>query len=201
MLRRNAKSQGANVTGRIETIGTEETPGSIRLANGVNALFETSEVLLYGTKGLAVGQLVTFDLEKGNPPKALNISLEKQHYTPHGTEKRPQGVRYLGFDQKDNVRGYKFESLSPEETQMVIVTVDMALFAKHRVGIQDGPALCLRLVMAEEWPPKQRSLTDEEMLAHLARRPVRAKASSGRWTRRAPKADSPWRGTRPRPSS
>jgi hypothetical protein len=83
----------------------------------------------------------------------------------------------------------------------VIVTVDMALFAKQHVGIQDGPALCLRLVTAEEWPPKQRSLTDEEMLAHLARRPVRPKASSGRWTRRVPRADSPWRGTRPRPSS
>ncbi len=185
------------MTGRIETVSTKENPGSIRLSNGEVVIFDTWAILLYEAKSLTVGQLVTFDLRKGRPSRALNISLEKQHYTGHGSEKRPQGVRYLGFEQEGNIRAYRFDSPESEATQTVTVTVDLALFAKHQVGIQDGPALCLRMVTAEDWPPQQLAVTDQEMLDHVAQKPSRAKPASGRRNRRSAIANLPWRGTRP----
>jgi len=186
------------MTGRIETLGTEDTPGSIRIEGGVCALFDASEHLTHSASGLAVGQLVTFDLQKGSPPRARNISIEKAHYNSRGAEKRPQDVRYAGFQQKGNVRAYLFESVKADgETQTATVAVDLALFAKHHVGIQEGPALCLGLVMAKmhgsetesDLPPEQ-SLGDTDMLTYLARRAASSKASSSRKAKRPRAAGS-----------
>jgi cold shock CspA family protein len=173
------------MTGRIEVLDTEDTPGFIRSEDGVVVHFHVSDVAVRYAGDLAVGQLVTFDLERGNPPRAFNVKIEKQHYTTHGAEKRQQPVRYLGFDQTGNIRAYKFERLSPGgERQTATVSTDLALFLTHNVGLQDGPALCLRLVTAEldaadsdSQLPFQRLLTDADMLAHLASRPVAEKRS------------------------
>ena len=78
------------------------------------------------------------------------------------------------------MRTYRFEQLEPgQDTSTFTITADLALFAKHRVGIQDGPALCLHLIAAEidrsgatlgaQW---NRRLSDEDMVAHLASRPA-----------------------------
>jgi cold shock CspA family protein len=171
------------MTGRIEVLDTEDTPGLIRSEDGAVVHFRLSAVVVRHAEDLAVGQLVTFDLERGSPPRAFNIKTEKRHYTTPAAEKRQQPIRYLGFDQIGNVRAYKFERHSPGgETQTATVSTDLALFLTHRVGLQDGPALCLRLVTAEldgacagGRVPFQRSLTDADMLAHLASRPVAEK--------------------------
>lgn len=196
------------MTGRIEVLDTESTPGFIRAEDGVVVHFRLSEVATRYARDLAVGQLVTFDMENGNPPKAFNIKIEKRHYTSHGVEKRPQPVRYLGFEQMGNVRAYKFERLSPGgERQTATVSTDLALFLAHHIGLQDGPALCLRLVTAEldgidpdSRLPFQRLLTDADMLAHLASRPVAAKRSHTIRTNFANSSAGKhvWRGSGPR---
>jgi hypothetical protein len=51
-------------------------------------------------------------------------------------------VRYLGFDQQQNVRSYRFELM--EEGQPIrrfTVNADLALFLAQRVSIQEGPDL------------------------------------------------------------
>jgi cold shock CspA family protein len=199
------------MTGRIEVLDTEGTPGFIRSEEGMVVHFQLSQVAVRHAGDLAVGQLVTFEMEKGNPPKAFNIKIEKRHYTTHGAEKRQQPVRYLGFEQTGNVRAYKFERLSPGgEKQTATVSTDLALFLTHHIGLQDGPVLCLRLVTAEldgidsdSRLPFQRSLTDADMLAHLASRPTAEKRSRSIRSNLASAnaGKHVWRGTGPRSSS
>lgn len=64
----------------------------------------------------------------------------------------------------------------------------MALFTKHRVGIQEGPSLCLQLLIAaldasasSVEPLSPYALTDPEMLVYLENRPAPGERSgSGR---------------------
>ena len=52
-------------------------------------------------------------------------------------------LRYLGFDQSQSARAFRFEIIEKGAgTRQTVVTADMALFLQHRVGIQDGPTLC-----------------------------------------------------------
>jgi len=58
--------------------------------------------------------------------------------------------RYLGFDQLQNARGYRFEAVSKgDPVRQFVVTVDLALFREHRVGIQEGPSLCAHKLAAD----------------------------------------------------
>ena len=51
-------------------------------------------------------------------------------------------VRYLGFDQQQNARSYRFEVTEEgQPTKRFTVNADMALFLVHRVSIQEGPTL------------------------------------------------------------
>jgi hypothetical protein len=88
-------------------------------------------------------------------------------------------LQYLGFEQTGTIRAYHFKRIScGEETREFIVNADLALFLKHHVGIQEGPALSLRLLSSgplssvpASWPPSQ-SLSQGDILAHLARQPA-----------------------------
>ena len=52
-------------------------------------------------------------------------------------------IRYLGFDQSQNSRIYRFDVHTAErQTKQVFVTADLAVFRNHSVGIQEGPQLC-----------------------------------------------------------
>ena len=52
-------------------------------------------------------------------------------------------IRYLGFDQRENSRVYRFEMRTDGRlTKQVSVSADIAVFRNHGVGIQDGPFLC-----------------------------------------------------------
>lgn len=51
-------------------------------------------------------------------------------------------IRYLGFDQRQNSRVYRFDVRTDGQlTKQVSVTADMVVFRDHRVGIQEGPIL------------------------------------------------------------
>ena len=51
-------------------------------------------------------------------------------------------LRYLGFDQRQNSRVYRFDVRTngrlPKE---VSISADISIFRDHRVGIQEGPVL------------------------------------------------------------
>jgi hypothetical protein len=169
------------MTGKIKQLNTESASGCIDAENGLKLHFDSSAVLAYDATFLAVGQLVTFDLEKGSPTRAVNICVQRTRPVPHVEGKREtNSLRYMGFDQVASIRSYKFERTAMgEETEMFIVTTDLTLFAKHHVGIQEGPTLCLHLLTAElatagvaERPHFQCSFTEQNMLSHVASRPI-----------------------------
>lgn len=82
-------------------------------------------------------------------------------------------LRYMGFAQASNTREYKYDALvQGEVTQHFVVSADLALFQKYRVGIQEGPALCMRKLSADlaGTPLTRHELTDEDLLAFAAAR-------------------------------
>lgn len=177
------------MTGRIKSLSTMLPSGFIRTDSGVNVHFDRSAVLPAGAIELVAGQLVTFDLDGGRWPAAINVRVVGQSQAAPSAP--PKGsaatcLQYMGFDQTGTIRAYRFKRvLRGEETREFIVDADLTLFVKHHVGIQEGPALSLRLLSAGanwsvpgEWPLSQ-SLSDVDMLAHLARRaaagPVRGR--------------------------
>jgi cold shock CspA family protein len=181
------------MTGRINSLSVLSPSGFLTADNGVNLYFDASAVLPDRGAGLAIGQAVTFDLDGSKPPSAVNVRVTARvDSTRRVTKSNPDGshLQYMGFQHVGSIRVYRFKRVTRgEETREFVVNADLALFAKHHVGIQEGPALCLNRLLsatadlsgATVWPPSQ-SLDDQDMLALLARRPVPgAKASSKRF--------------------
>ena len=166
------------MTGRIKLLTAGSSSGVIETDNGSRLYFDACAVLAYDVAGLSVGQLVTFDNENGMGRRAVNICVQRPHQAAPIEKKRKESVlRYMGFDQAKAIRTYRFERTSVgEDTQMFTVTTDVTLFAKHHIGIQEGPALCMRLltVGTEDLavPPLQRALTEEDLVTHLASKPA-----------------------------
>ena len=82
-------------------------------------------------------------------------------------------LRYRGFHQERNRRLYNFDG--PGDVQTVVrfvVSVDMSLFLKHHVGIQEGPALCAQKLTADLEAQHQgdHELTNEDLVAYTSRR-------------------------------
>jgi hypothetical protein len=51
-------------------------------------------------------------------------------------------IRYLGFDQRQNARAYRFEVREKGlPNRQLAVIADMDVFRNHSVGIQEGPTL------------------------------------------------------------
>jgi len=51
-------------------------------------------------------------------------------------------IRYLGFDQRQNSRVYRFDvRIVGQLTKEVSISADISIFRDHRVGIQEGPIL------------------------------------------------------------
>ena len=105
-------------------------------------------------------------------------------------------LRYAGFDQLLNKRSYKFEAALPDRTTAhYVVSVEINLFLKHHVSIQDGPSLCATKLTAdlEANLDGVHELTNQDLLAYAA----------GRAAKEALKADlrrsKPHRRTTPPP--
>ena len=181
------------MTGRIRRLANGNETGSIQAEGGLNVSFDHSAVLAYDLDHLAVGQMVTFELDNGTPSIAVNIlSITSRS----GQRRRePDCLRYTGFEQSGSIRIFRFEQIVPgEERKVFLVTADLDLFTKHHIGLQEGPALCLRLLTTDSDAPAQNgpqlrcSLSDRDMLAHIARRPAPRKRTQ---PRRNPRPSAP----------
>ena len=111
-------------------------------------------------------------------------------------------VRYLGFEQQQSARSYQFDVVEEgQPPKRFIVTADLSLFHTHRVGIQEGPALCASKLVAdlERDFAGAHELTAEDLLSYVN---ARSLAEAKREMRRAPRRSSPaqerppWRGSR-----
>jgi len=170
------------LTGRIKSLSSMSPSGFITADNGLNVYFDSSAVLPAGAAGVTVGQAVTFDLDGSKWPTAINVCLAAQlQGAPSTPRKSAAGtyLQYLGFEQTGTIRAYRFKRISRgEETREFIVNADLALFLKHHIGIQEGPELSLHLLSpgadscVPDSCPSSRSLSQQDMLAHLARRPA-----------------------------
>jgi cold shock CspA family protein len=170
------------MTGRIKSLDMANGSGVITAEDGLMVGFCPSAVLAYDIPTLAIGQAVSFDLDDGRCPKALNIYVQwaSQAVDAKGRHLQITRLRYIGFEHRGNIRAYLFESLAPgTEKRKFTVNADLALFTRHHVGMQEGPALSLHLLVEEldaEGTAAQASfkcsLTDREMLAHVASRPA-----------------------------
>jgi len=84
-------------------------------------------------------------------------------------------LRYLGFDQTQNTRAYRFEGIEKgEPTLQFVVTADLAMFLKHRIGIQEGPGLCARKLASDVQVPHPENieLTNDDLRAMVDARAV-----------------------------
>ena len=104
-------------------------------------------------------------------------------------------LRYMGFDQAENIREYKFEGIDAGETaEHFVVSADLALFTKYRVALQDGPALSLKRLSADLETPQQlpHQLTNGDLTAYIADRAAAAeRKTSSRKSRNPPRIDMP----------
>ena len=90
-------------------------------------------------------------------------------------------LRYIGFDQAQNTRVYKFDGRAEDKSAIrFAVSIDMALFLRHHVGIQEGPTLCAQKLTADFVAQHrgEHELTNEDLAAHVAER-IAAKARKG----------------------
>jgi hypothetical protein len=111
--------------------------------------------------------------------------------------------RYLGFEQSQNARSYRFDVTETGGTiRHFVVTVDLALFHTHHVGIQEGPSLCAQKLAAdlEACINGVHELTTEDLQAYVGKRAAaeaqRLEMRKGgfRRTKNPPiPSQSPWR--------
>jgi len=170
--------------GRIKNLSASSRSGFIEAENGQTVYFAGSEVWEHDFPFLTVGQAVSFELQSGHWPKASNVHLFEDRHPQHVPESRPQAapiqLRYVGFNQDQQTRSFRFQVIvAGEPTRDYVVTADVRLFQKHHVGIQEGPALCARILLAQlaaSNEQRQRSMSavlcEKDLIAHVASRVV-----------------------------
>jgi len=106
-------------------------------------------------------------------------------------------LRYMGFDQAQNTRAYRFKGIANgEPAAYFIITADLALFLANRISIQEGPGLCAHKLAADLLSalPGNHQLTNADMIAHTdARALIEARKAESRKNgvrRRAAAADA-----------
>lgn len=185
------------MTGTIVQLAPATQSGVIRAEDGSRVLFSASAVA-GGFDTLALGGRVRFDCDRACSQVTAVRALPEPALSD-----APLDLRYVGFDQAQNVRHYKFDAIARgQSTRRFVITANMALFLKHRVAMQDGPALCLRKLLSdlETSPSSSRhELSDGDLLAHAAARAaaLERKARPSRALidrhRHGPPPPGPWR--------
>jgi hypothetical protein len=189
------------VTGAIEELNNHRRSGSIRAIDGRLFTFFDSAVLGEQFDFLKLGQQVSFETGLGQELRnadRVRPKIARAGSSPVPTTERPAAgpvlasgtpahFLYTGFDQPKGVRHYKFSAVATgQATIEFIVSVDMALFLKYRVGIQEGPGLCLRK-LAQAIPDAssmQGQLTEGDVVAYVSDRAAavaRNLERRGRW--------------------
>ena len=167
--------------GTITRFSKLNTSGAIRSEEGENFDFDQAGVLTYDAPGLAEGKFVQFQAVGLAPCKAINVSLQPPAAVHPGADryKEIRQLRYVGFLHLENLRHFRFERITPgAPTQSFEVTANLDLFHTMRIGIQEGPALCMRVIAAEleagrNWEDLACCpLTQQHMRDYLASRPV-----------------------------
>jgi len=116
-------------------------------------------------------------------------------------------VRYLGFEQQQNSRTYRFEVIEKGQApRRFVVTADLALFLTHHVGIQEGPTLSAAKLTADldKNFDGAHELTGDDLRSHANARTLAEahRAEMRKGTRRRPTPSpsaapgeerSPWR--------
>jgi len=116
-------------------------------------------------------------------------------------------VRYLGFEQQQNSRAYRFEVMEKGKTpRRFVVNADLSLFLANHVGIQEGPTLSANKLTAdlEKNVEGAHELTGDDLRSHANARTLaeaqRAEMRKGVRRRPTPSAAaatgeerSPWR--------
>jgi hypothetical protein len=79
----------------------------------------------------------------------------------------------MGFDQARNIRSYRFDRIGHgETTRRFVVAVDLGLFLKHHVGVQEGPSLCFHKLSGEGTPDlvaqEAQELTNDDLVAYVS---------------------------------
>jgi hypothetical protein len=142
--------------GRISSLDIPHLSGVIKAENGLSVRFEHSALMAYDATALTVHQLVSFDIETGAAPRAVNVCVRRELQRRTSREESHRDhvrLRFMGFEQKGTSRDYRFDQVSVSGDSIRLnVTVPMALFTKYHVSIQDGPALCLQVLNAEPAP-------------------------------------------------
>jgi len=106
-------------------------------------------------------------------------------------------LRYMGFEQKQNTRAYRFDGVANgRPTVHFVVTADLALFLANRIGIQEGPTLCAHKLSSapERGTDTNVVLTNDDLRAHAdARSMAEARKAEARrmGPRRRPPAAQP----------
>ena len=124
---------------------------------------------------------------------------------------RPEGelveIRYVGFEQRQNSRVYRFDVHTDERvTKQVSVMADIAVFRSHGVGIQEGPFLSGNKLIADlkrGWEGEH-ELTSADVRAYADAKALDGVQRAG--TRKAPgrrpgvqpeaQQNTPWRNFR-----
>ena len=102
-------------------------------------------------------------------------------------------IRYLGFDQRQNSRVYRFDVRTDGQlTSQVSVTADMAVFRNHSVGIQEGPFLSGNKLTAAD----VRAYVDAKALTDAQRAGARKAPRRRPGVQAEGQKNSPWRNCR-----
>ena len=166
------------MTGVITAVDLSAGSGLITAENGSKVVFDTGAVMAYDRNILAVGQMVAFQTSGRDGNHAIDVSIEARPHYPAAADSVHEALRfrYVGFDQSGSTRAYRFERRSPgEQTQILVVRASLPLLLLHHIKLQEGPGLCLGVLLHEMGPdaglPRDRCLTEQNVLDHLANLP------------------------------
>ena len=147
------------------------------LGSRSNFDFDLAGVLTYDVAALAEGNSSISRLPAVRPAKpSTSRSNPPPPFIPGADRyKEITQLRYVGFRHLENLRHFRFERITPgAPTQCFEVAANLALFHTLRIAIQEGPALCMRVIAAElesgrKWEDLASCpLTEQHMQDYLA---------------------------------
>lgn len=179
------------MTGTITDLNTDGRVGSIRAGDGCVFNFCEDAVLAGRFSFLRLGQEVKFDAGRG--VQARNAVRVHWSPIPAPSPATPGGEKplapskasgqaevkllYAGFEQPANIRHYKFSAVSHgQPPKLLTVSVDLALFLKYHVGLQEAPALCFQKLSRADPEAVQirHELTDRDLAGYASDRAAAA---------------------------